>query len=797
MVDHADCQPFGVLLREFRLAAGLSQEVLAERARISSDGVGALERGVNKAPQRETLALLIEALQLAPEQRRVLEAAAARPSRPRAASRTSKKHNLPRPPTQLFGRERDVAAVEQLIAASRIVTLTGAGGVGKTRLAIDAGLAALSHYHDGVWFVDLAPVHDAAGVAGAIAATFGVRERPERAMLDGIADTLTQRDLLLVLDNCEQVAAAAAQAVESLLTSCPEVRVLATSRQPLHVSGEQSYRVGSLDVRAATSLFLDCARRADASFAIDEAELPAIQHICRRLDGIALAIELAAARVKLLSLAQIEELLAERFAVLTGGGRLARHRTMLAVIDWSYDLLTEQERALFSRLGVFAADFSLEAAVAVCSDGLRQAMMLELLGSLVDKSLVTSERGGKARRFRLLETMRAYALERAGAETDALRRRHAEFHLQLAQGAETAPASSVALEREYENFRQALDWSIEEGHDVALGVALLTALREFLLLRGSSADLARRAERALNGDIALAPALEATAWEALAAFRGDLLMPAKALEAAERALELYERLGDLAGVARNLRSRAIAYLRLGSIEPAEKDVMRSLELSRVHGDRRDITRTLGTLAVYYQLSGRLAEARKTTLEALEMARTGGYDRTEWVTLMNLAETHFALGETLEAVSRAEEMLANEIARKNVRMRANAESNLAAYLIALHREGDARAMARRAMFDAREARDAGLVAVALGHLAATLASHDAPDAARLLGYVDGVFATGYRRENTERYTHGLLVSALHERLSDDQIATLVREGGAMSEAQAIRIATRTHGEYTRG
>ena len=355
---------FGALLREFRLAAGLSQEILAERAAMSADGISALERGINKAPQRETLALLLGALQLEAQQREAIEAAAMRPARPRASrTRASRKRNLPKFLMPLFGRETELAEVERLVASSHIVTVIGAGGVGKTRLAAETGSsAALTDCEDGTWFVDLAPAHDAGGVASAIAATLGIRERPDTTLLDSVADALVRKSALLILDNCEQVVTAVAAAVQIILAGCPDVRILATSRQPLEVPGEQTYRLASLNLEASVTLFNESARRADPSFAPDEDRLT-IERICSRLDGIALAIELAAARVRLLSVTQIEERLSERFGVLSGGGRLARHQTMRALVDWSYDLLSREDQTLFTRLAVFPAEFSLEAAL--------------------------------------------------------------------------------------------------------------------------------------------------------------------------------------------------------------------------------------------------------------------------------------------------------------------------------------------------------------------------------------------------------------------------------------------------
>lgn len=330
---------------------------------------------------------------------------------------------------------------------------------------------------------------------------------------------------------------------------------------------------------------------------------------------------------------------------------------------------------------------------------------------------------------------------------------------------------------------------IDEAGDAALGIRLLVALREFLLFRGLAAESARRAERVLQGAATLPPELAAMAWITLAMLRGDLLLPAKAFDAVNRALELYEQLENNAGVALALRSRGIAYLRLGKPAEAEHDLKQALELTKVYGSRRDLVRTLGSVALSHEMNGRLEEARTATLEVLDMALADGDERIIWVSKMNLAETEFDLGETASAASRLEELLASRMARKNLRMRANAKSNLAAYLIALRREDEARTVARAAVFEGRDAGDTGVMLCALGHLAAILAKNDPRDAARLLGYVERVFAEGYRRENTERYTRGVLTATLQNRLIEIEIASLAREGAAMSEAQAIRLATR--------
>jgi predicted ATPase/DNA-binding XRE family transcriptional regulator len=789
MRDAASRSSFGALLREFRLAAGLSQDALAERAAMSADGISALERGVNKAPQRETLALLLGALQLQAQQRQAIEAAARRPSRPRmSAARAIKKHNLPRLTSPLFGRERELREIEGLVAASQLVTLTGTGGVGKTRLAVEAGHAAQAKFDDGIWFVDLAAVHDPTHVPSVLAYAFSVRERPNASLLDGVVEALARKNMLVIVDNCEHVVTAAAAAVEKISSECAGVRILATSRQPLEVAGERTYRLASLSEEASVELFAEVAARSDTGFSFGD-ERAIVERICRRLDGIALAIELAAARVKLISLSQIEALLSERFAVLSGGGRLGRHRTMHALVDWSYDLLSPEEQTLFARLSVFPAEFSLEAVLAVCAgDGITKGRVLDILGSLVDKSLLTTERRGRVRHFRLLETIGAYALEKLGARIAALNRKHALYYLKFAESVDWSnPNFEEVVEAEYDNLRHVLEWAIDGGADAELGVRLLAAIREFLLLRGFGADTARRAERALAGPTELPKPIQAQAWETIANMRGDLLLPSQAFEAAARMLQLYEELADQAGVARSLRARGIAQLRLGLYAEAEEALRRSLELSKAHGSQRDVVRTLGSIGLALGMTGRPAEGRQTTHESLEMARQLGDQRILWVGVINLAEAEFGAGEIENAVRRLEELLAGRTMRKNIRVRANVESNLAIYLIALQREDEARALARAAVWDAREAGDDGIMACAIGTLATLRSRNDPRGAARLNGYVDNVFSAGYIREYTERFTQELLMERLRQALTGDEIAALAREGSALTESQAVRLA----------
>ena len=378
-----------------------------------------------------------------------------------------RRHNLPAELTSFVGRRKELLELPGVLASSRLLSLTGAGGVGKTRLAVRLACGLVNEFPDGVWLVDLAPLSVPDLVAQTIATVLGVREGPQRSARDALLDTLRDRALLLVLDNCEHLIAACAELVEALLREAPALRILATSREALGVSGEIVYRVPSLSLpealasvpvdalvdSEATQLFIERASAVDPAFAPTPDNSDSIARICRRLDGIPLAIELAAARVVVLSPEQIEARLQDRFRLLTGGARtaVARQRTLEATVDWSYQLLSDVERQLFSRLSVFPAAWTLEAAEHVCGgDGINENDVLDLLSRLVGKSLVVvdSEFAGE-RRYRFLETVRQYARERlvqAGA-ADRLRERHFEFFFNEFRGvvAHSPPPRSGAV----------------------------------------------------------------------------------------------------------------------------------------------------------------------------------------------------------------------------------------------------------------------------------------------------------------------------------------------------------------
>jgi predicted ATPase/DNA-binding XRE family transcriptional regulator len=528
--DAGEHAAFGVLLKRYRVAAGLSQEALAERARLSVRAVSAYERGERQAPYRDTVALLVQALDISPEEAATLDAAVPRRRGPEAtpgagetaASATRAPEtpptNLPMQLTSFVGRRNELAEVLGLLEQSRLLTLIGAGGAGKTRLALRAAGAAPDRYPDGVWLVELAPLTDAMAVPRAVAAALGIGEDSDEHPVTRLQGTVRSRALLLVLDNCEHLLDACAGLADALLRAGPRVRILATSREALGIAGESSWRVPSLalpeDAPPASSdallssdavqLFVERARAALPHFALTARNAQAVAQVCRRLDGLPLAIELAAARVRGLAVEQLAARLDQRFQLLTGGSRtaLARQQTLRATVDWSYGLLDPDERRLFDRLSVFAGGFTLEWAESVCAgDGLVEDEVLDVLLRLVDKSLVAAEEGeGGELRYRLLETLRAYGQERlaAGGGTAALQARHARYYLALAERAERGmrgPGMTRWLDRldpEYANLTAALDWSLPiarspsdiDPGDATIGLRLSGALWLFWFLRG-------------------------------------------------------------------------------------------------------------------------------------------------------------------------------------------------------------------------------------------------------------------------------------------------------------------------
>jgi predicted ATPase len=502
---------------------------------------------------------------------------------------------LPVQLTSFVGRQAELTQVRELLAEDRLVTVTGAGGVGKTRLAVQIAAQLADAFGDGAWYVDLAPITDPAVVPIAAARVFGLPDQPGRSTMDTLTRFVADRQLLVVLDNCEHLLDASAALVVALLEACPGLTLLATSREPIGVAGEVSWRVPSLSpADEAVELFTDRARRGRPGFAVSGDSAAAVAEICRRLDGVPLAIELAAARVRALSLAEILDSLHDRFRLLTGGARTAvrRQQTLRASVDWSHALLTESERVLFRRLAAFMGGFDLDAAQAVAGSGdVERYQVLDQLSLLVDKSLVVADNSGGATRYRLLETVRQYALEKLGesGEADAVRARHRDYYTAMAALLD-APAGRDYEQRleqaeiEIDNLRAAFGWSLENS-DVELALALACSLQPLWLARGRLREGLAWFDAALTDhdahfEVAAAVRARALADRAiLAIWVGD----AHSLSQAEQALAIAREVDDPALLGRALTASGLIAA-VVSAELAGPYLVEAIGLARASGD---------------------------------------------------------------------------------------------------------------------------------------------------------------------------------------------------------------------
>ncbi len=615
---------FAELLRRFRVAAGWTQEELAERAAVSARAITNYESGATLRPQHETVRLLADALDLPPAER-ALFAATARPQRLPPAPAIPL--HLPAPPTPLLGRARAVAALCTMLREDpvRMLTVTGPGGVGKTRLALEVATRLLPGFADGVFFVPLASVHDPGLVPSAVAQAIGISEDPRRPVDERLYAAIGRKQLLIVLDNCEHLIAAGSFVAE-LLASCPSIRILATSREPIHIRAERVYLlqplalpapqrvwdVATLSRSPAVALFVDRAAAASASFALSAANAPAVAAICRRLDGLPLAIELAAARIRLLSPDALLQRLERRLPLLIGGAQdlPVRQRTMYAAIAWSCDLLADEERVLFRRLAVFVGGFTIEAVEAVVAmlDG-TAGRVLGTLTSLVDKSLVSTDDTGGAGRYAILETVREFGLAELAVtgEAAATERAHAACFLALIEPAERGlvGADQAAwlerLDAERDNLRAALDLLVARGQTEG-ALRFGWGVGRFWLIRGQLAEGRERLrEIAALGGAGAYPSLLAKVqfWVGMLALeQGDTTAARAAFEGIREAAQ---RMGDRALLSD-------AYTQLGFLAAAAGDFATgrtwgedALAIRRVVGDPWHIAislRFVGAAAVH-------------------------------------------------------------------------------------------------------------------------------------------------------------------------------------------------------
>jgi predicted ATPase/DNA-binding CsgD family transcriptional regulator len=555
----------------------------------------------------------------------------------------------------------------------RLVTLTGPAGVGKTRLALELATGLQNDFRDGVLLVELTPLTEPTLVTQAVASVVGVREQPGDPLLGTLVDSLRTQALLLVLDGCERLVGACAELAEGLLRSCPGLRVLATSLEALHIPGEEHWGVLPLavpDLRetpaqyvtdyAAVQLFVERSVSILPGFAVTERNAPAIAYICHQLDGIPLALELAAAWVKTLNVEQIAARLEDRLQLLTGGSRTAtpRHQTLRAAIEWSYDLLGEDERLLFNRLSAFAGGFALEAVEDVgTGDGLEVRGVLHLLDRLVDKSLVTAEEHRGEQRYQLLESLRLYGRERLvrSGEAELTYRRHAAHYLALAEFAELELwRSDLAvwldrLDTEHENLRAALRWSVGHG-EAETALRLGAALSRFWQVRGHLSEGSQWLQGGLLWTTGVSGATRARALDAaghLARDQGDLDQAAVLYE---QSLALHRELGNSRGTALVLNNLGVMAQFQGDNRRAVALLEESLALFRTMGDESGIAVSLLTLGSMAQLEGDLARARAWYEESLALFRTLGDVHGVGAVLNNLGNLASVCGDHTAAES---------------------------------------------------------------------------------------------------------------------------------------------------
>lgn len=764
-------------------------------------------------------------------------------------------NNLPRQLTSFIGREREMAEVKQLLHTTSLLTLTGAGGCGKTRLALQVAADLLEEYPDGVWLVELATLADPTLVPQTVASALGVREEPGRPLFATLSDYLSPKHLLLVLDNCEHLVEACATLANSLLRGCPKLRILATGREALGIAGEVAWRVPSLSLPflhplppiesltqyEAVRLFIERATAALPAFTVTNPNAPAVAQICHRLDGIPLAIELAAARVKVLSVEQMLARLEDRFRLLTGGSRAAlpRHQTLRAAVDWSYALLSEPERTLFNQLSVFAGGWTLEAAEAICAgEGIEEYEVLDLLSRLVDKSLVVAEEGADGEvRYRLLETLRQYGHERllASGEASGTPQKHAAFCLALVEKADSelqGPQQASWLDRlstEHDNLRAALRWSVESGEADA-GLRLGGALWRFWEIRGYLSEGRQWLMEllALSGDAARTAARAKALHGAgvLAHDQGDYQ---KARVLYEESLAIRRTLMDKRGIAGLLNSLGILARGQGNYPQARTLYEESLSLFRELEDKRGIAQVLNNLGNVAHLQGDYALARALVSENLAIQRELGNKRRIAYSLNNLGEMAYHQGDHAGARALFEEGLAlfRELGDKqNI---ATILNNLGGFQIdqgdyaaahalyeeslAMRRElGDKQGIAsslynlgtvsgyrsdsaaacalwQESLAIYRELGNQQGIAGCLKELAGVAGAQGLPErSARLFGAAEALRqAIGASLTPRERADYERNVAAVRATLSEDTFATLWAEERAMTLEQAIAYA----------
>jgi predicted ATPase/class 3 adenylate cyclase len=724
-------------------------------------------------------------------------------------------NNLPLQLKSFVGREREIAAISALVEKHRLVTLVGSGGVGKTRTSLQVAANLLDGSGDGVWFVELAPLSDGAYIPTTVAHALGLTLPGDGEPIANLVNALKGKRALFVFDNCEHMVEAASRAIAAILRGCPQVKIIASSRQGLGLDGEATFRMPSLVLPgkdeaqflpasdlmqyAAIALFAERAGAANDGFSLTDDNAQVVADICRRLDGIPLAIELAASRVKMFAPSQIRERLDERFRMLTGGSRdvLPRQQTLRALIDWSHELLDERERLLFRRLGIFVNGFTYEGSVAVAGgEDLDEYELFEVLGSLVDKSLVLAEPQADSVRYRLLESTRAYAsekLEHAG-ERELVARRHLRYlrdrfadlwTKRERTGRQTDLFEAFAAE--LEDLRYALDGAMARSA-VVEGAELLFFIERCWSNLSLDPEGIRRHEQYVAALPASEPRLPANLSSNLALLHLQSGHSAIAFRVATEAVTHARASGDAEALPHALRSLGTAATRLQRFDDAEialAEAEASPSVSRYLGISLLVDR-----AILSDLRGDYETAVRLNEQLWKEQRSLGNFRGEMIAYGNLAEAEHARGNTQRAIDITHEILPALRAGKDKDLLANTILNLAGYLLVVDDVPGAISAAREGIGIRRVSEpDHGSVGIAIEHLALAHALRgELVRAASEEGYCNALFdRNGFRRECTERLTNDRLMTLLREGLAPDELTRLLAEGSSLTAEAAIALA----------
>lgn len=794
------------------LAYGLTNKEIATRLSLAVRTVESyIDRVLGKLGASTRARAVIEARRIG------LLTASFSGAEPRADGRPN---NLISPLTPLIGREQELVQIEAALENRRLVTLAGAGGVGKTRLAVQVGIDLLVQYADGVWLCDFSTVADPQFASGAVANVIGVAGSPNRTLSESILAALKNKEALLIFDNCEHAVAAVAELADDILHHCQNIRVLTTSRQSLAIMGEFVHRVASLSIpdssmsldaneaikHSAVALFTNRAIARHERFALTDDTAAVVAEICRRVDGIPLGIELAAARVSHLSIEVLAEKIGRHFEILSTVDHnvLPRQRTMRAVFDWSYNDLSTAEQRLLRRLATFVGGFTLELATDVCATALAETEVLDLLASLIDKSLVQTEFRSDGVRYRLLEATRQYAEERTkeAGESAELAQAHGLAILKLAGRLEAALWKGMRTRdwlaqafSELGNLQAALAWSFQGGGDATVGQRIVGSLEPFWVVSAEAEG--RRWVRIALDTVTRETSGEIRASLELAACNFGQMQGESVLPLAKSALAYYGRQKDARNLARARFFMAFDLLRSHHLAEGEALIRQALDTARTLGMLPLTILALQGLGEARLLQGDTSAAKDLFYEAQALCRESSPDTAAAISL-SVAEVEFSDGAVEAALHRvldaAEFFRVGKISSPLV----FALNNASAYSTALGRFDDARASALEALALNRELGNASQTIAAIQHLVAVAAlryknstiphANYLPRVARLFGFVEAGFTERtYTRHYIDQQEYDKIVEVLQNDLGRTQFERLTAEGRTWPEAFALAEA----------